>query len=229
MEVPFAIIALVAVVAGTALTFYWRACRRRRLLAAWAYGKGFTFRKERDGLAASRMPGIERLQHGLDNYAYNTMEGAMHGRLFIAFDYHTDSGVGKVRALSEFSLVAFGAPLSLQPLIIQPRGKLDCVGGRPRDILARVAGRWETQDINFESAEFNREFLVAAPSRRWAQDVIHPRMMEFLLASPRFTIQFDREFVVAYRDRLFEVRDFEDAAELLRGVLDRLPKYVVRE
>ena len=36
-------------------------------------------------------------------------------------------------------------------------------------------------DIDFESDEFSRKFYVQSSDRKFAYDVLHPRMMEFLL------------------------------------------------
>ncbi|MCK4626760.1 MAG: hypothetical protein KAV00_15725, partial [Phycisphaerae bacterium] len=83
-------------------------------------------------------------------------------------------------------------------------------------------------DIDFESAEFSRKFYVKSPDKRWAYDVIHTRTMEHLLASANFSIRFDRAHVIAWRSRTNKPADFEAAAELISGILDRLPEYVVR-
>ena len=53
--------------------------------------------------------------------------------------------------------------------------------------------------------------------------------MEFLLASPTFTLQFDRRYVIAYRGSTFKAYEFEQAAEVVRGLLDRLPDYLKRQ
>ena len=43
--------------------------------------------------------------------------------------------------------------------------------------------------IAFESAEFSRTFRVRTLDRKFASDVCHPRMMEFLLANQDLTIE----------------------------------------
>jgi hypothetical protein len=53
--------------------------------------------------------------------------------------------------------------------------------------------------------------------------------MELLLAMPQFHIQFDRDCVMAWRDGTFSPADFEAAAEVIRGMLDRLPEYLVKQ
>jgi len=52
--------------------------------------------------------------------------------------------------------------------------------------------------------------------------------MQFLLDMPHFSIQFDNKNVIAYRSSKFSVGDFEKAAQVIEGVLDRLPDYLKR-
>jgi hypothetical protein len=84
-------------------------------------------------------------------------------------------------------------------------------------------------DIDFESAEFSRKFYVQSPDRKWAYDVLHQRAMEFLLVSPVFSLRFDTQCVIAWRSATFEPAEFTQALTLVRGLLDQLPGYLVKE
>jgi hypothetical protein len=114
--------------------------------------------------------------------------------------------------------VILASDVALLPLTIRPEGFLDKVGEF-----------FGFDDIDFESAEFSRRFHVSAGDRKWAFDVLHARAIEFLLASPVFTIVLDRGAVCAYRSSTFRVEEFRQAAEVAAGLLDRLPEYVLRE
>jgi hypothetical protein len=82
-------------------------------------------------------------------------------------------------------------------------------------------------DVDFESIEFNESFKVQADDKRWAYDVITPRVMDHLLRSPRFHIEFDSRYVVAhYGDRWLTPGEIGEAAELLSGVVALLPAYL---
>jgi hypothetical protein len=100
---------------------------------------------------------------------------------------------------------------------------------RPEGIWDKITEFIGFDDIDFESAEFSRKFYVKAEDKRWAYDVIHPRVMEFLLAAPRFPIQFGPDCVIAYRGSTFSTLDFESAAGVIGGILDRLPEYLVKQ
>jgi hypothetical protein len=151
------------------------------------------------------------------------MEGEWASRPFRAFDYHyeihsTNSEGGRRTEHHHFSAAIVESAVLLKPLLIRPEGFMD-----------KVAEFFGFEDINFESAEFSRKFYVKAEDKRWAYDVIHPRVMEFLLAAPRFPIQFGPDCVIAYRGSTFSTLDFESAAGVIGGILDRLPEYLVKQ
>ncbi|MFK7760470.1 MAG: hypothetical protein AB8C13_11070 [Phycisphaerales bacterium] len=52
---------------------------------------------------------------------------------------------------------------------------------RREHLFDKIASAFGKNDIDFESAEFSRKFYVKSGSRKFAYDVIHQRMMEFLL------------------------------------------------
>jgi len=53
--------------------------------------------------------------------------------------------------------------------------------------------------------------------------------MELLLASPRFSIEFDRRHVIAYRRSTFDIQEFAAAVGLAEGILQGLPDYLVQQ
>ena len=59
--------------------------------------------------------------------------------------------------------------------------------------------------------------------------MIHARTMEFLLAGPRYSIEFDSAHVIVYHSSTFSVAEFTAAVGLAEGILDRLPEYLVRQ
>lgn len=218
---PFVLI-LFVVVLLVALARYLGA-KRRKELAAWSASRGLRFEPERDGTVESRYPAFNCFRTGHDRYGYNFIRGRWGEREMEAFDYHyeTHSTGSKGRRTTQhhhFSAVALGSPVPLKPLFIRPEGFFD-----------KVAEFFGADDIDFESAEFSRRFYVRSPDRKWAYDVLHPRTMEFMLGRPVFTVQFDCDTVVAWRSSTFNAAEFESAADLAAGIMDRLPEYVVQQ
>jgi len=196
----------------------WWSVKRRRAIEAWAAQKGLTVLLGRDSRFDDRYPAFDCLRRGHGRYAYNIVEGEWNGRRLSAFDYRYVTGSGKNQQTHHFSATILGSRVPLKPLRI-----------RTENVFDRVTEFFGVDDIDFESAEFSREFHVRAPDKRWAYDVLHQRTLEFLLAMPRFSIEFDESNAIAWRDRRFYVGTFEAAISVVEGVLDRLPEYVVRQ
>jgi len=70
---------------------------------------------------------------------------------------------------------------------------------------------------------------VKAQNKKWAYDVIHQETMEFLLHSPRFTIEFQTPNIIIYESGTFSVEEFQQAMNVVEGILKRLPNYLLEE
>jgi hypothetical protein len=212
----FIVVVLVAVFVSIIYSIY-ASGKRRKELAGWALSKGLLFIAEKNRSFDSKYPNVNCLQKGDSRYAYNIMTGTLAGREFLGCDYHYGTGSGKSRQEHHISLVIVKSPILLEPLFIRPENFFDK--------FAEFVG---FNDIDFESAEFSKKIYVKSPDKKWAYDIIHPQMMEFLLASPMFSIQFDLLSVIVYRDNTFSPAEFEDAANLVNGIFERIPDYVVQ-
>ena len=218
--IVFAFIGLFVLIA----VFGWmQAEQRRKALAAWAQGRGLSFRPDKEWGWDSAYPAFGCLARGSNRYAYNIMVGTWSGRSIRAFDYHyethsTDSKGHRQTHHHRFSAVILSSPVPLKPLVIRPEGFFD-----------RVSEFFGAGDINFESAEFSRRFHVSSPDRRWAYDLLHPRTIEFLLTAPVFAMEFDPAQVIASRGKVFEPAEFEQAAQVISTVLDGMPGYLVQQ
>ncbi len=196
----------------------WFSAKRRKELAAWASGNGLAFRPRRDNGFDERYRAFGCLRRGYSRCAYNIAEGDWNGRQVTAFDYRYVTGSGKNRQTHRFSAIVLRSNVALKALRIWSE-----------NIFDRVTEFFGLDDIDFESAEFSREFHVKSSDKRWAYDVLHQGTMEFLLSMPRFSIEFADRHVIAWRNRRFNVETFESVIAVVEGVLDRLPGYVVRQ
>jgi hypothetical protein len=199
------------------------AAQRRKELSEWGAARGMAFAPEKDRSMESRFPAFKCLRTGRNRYAENILTGKWSDRDYLSFDYHyetqTSDGKGGTQTESHrFSAVVLSSPVPLKSLLVRPEGWFD-----------KLAGFFGFDDINFESAEFSRKFYVKSPDKKWAYDVIHQRTMEFMLGMPKFSLQFDGLSAIAWRDSKFKTQDFEQAAELIKGILDRLPEYLVKQ
>jgi hypothetical protein len=195
-------------------------CQRKKALQAWAQARQLSFLADKDYSCESRFPYFSCLKQGNSHsrYGFNHMWGSYRGREICAFDYHCTTGTGKSKKEKCFSAVVVESDLPLKPLLI-----------RGETFLDKVGEFFGLDDIDFESAEFSRQFHVTSPDRRWAFDVLHQQAMEFLLDAPRFDLQVHSGRVIAHREHLFSVGEFEAALDVVIGLLDQLPNSVVCE
>lgn len=223
-------IVIVAVVIAVGI---FCSAQRRKELAAWAAANGLSFSPASDSSMDVRFGEFSCLDEGHDRYADSIMTGewadpddrnhplpgsGLTGLAVCAFDYHYTTGSGKNQQTHSFSAVVAASPLPLEPLLIRPEGVFD-----------KVAEFFGADDIDFESAEFSRQFFVKSPDKRWAYAVVDQRMMAFLLAVPRYHVQFTRTHIMAWGSSTFSAAEFGSAVRLIRGMLERLPDYLVRQ
>ena len=211
------------VVVGLAAWSIYAARKRREELSRLAKSRGLHFDPGRNYGYDAEFPGFSCLQRGSRRYAYNILSGEWDDRQFLGFDYHyathsTDSKGRRKTHHHHFSAVILGSDVPLEPLFLRPEGFFDK--------LKEFVG---FDDIDFESTEFSKAFYVKAADRKWAFDVIHQRTMEFLLASPRFHMEFGERWVIAHDRSRFSVEEFSRATDVIRGVLDRLPDYIKKQ
>ena len=209
------IVLFVAAVIGVAIYF---GAKRRKDIATWASQAGLSFSPGTDRSFDNRYPEFGCLRRGHSRAAFNIASGVRHGRNVEAFDYRHVTGQGKNRTTHHFSAIILQSTVPLKPLRI-----------RSENVLDKLTEFFGADDIDFESDRFSREFHVKSPDKKWAFDVIHQGTMAFLLASPRFAIEFDVRHVIVWRNRRFKPEQFEDALGVAEGLLDRLPEYLLRE
>lgn len=153
---------------------------RRQELAALAASRGWRFRARSLGRLPRELEQADAFNRGSNRKAYNTLSGRLDaGERSLVFHsgdytYQTKSGSGKNRRTQthRLSYVAVRLESGLTPR----------VAIRREHFFDSIAAAIGFDDIDFESAEFSREFHVSSSDKRFAYDLIHPRAMEMLLA-----------------------------------------------
>ncbi|MEM9184904.1 MAG: hypothetical protein AAGB00_00240 [Planctomycetota bacterium] len=195
------IAALVAAFGGIAYYAHLQEKKRRELLAAFALELGWEFDPTTDRTLDDRFPQFDCFRRGDSRYAHNSLRGSLllatgaaeecnlHAQ---AGDYHytVTSGSGKNRTTTtyRFSYLMIMAPTTAGHDL---RIKRENWGDKMKAAMG-------FDDIDFESAEFSDRFWVKSRDKRFAYDVIHPRMMEFLMNGPTPTIEIDRGVLCLY-------------------------------
>ena len=208
--------------------FGWKAeMKRREELAALAAEMGFSFDHEKDSSHDDRYAQFEIFRRGHSRVAFNTMQGQIDllgsscDAILGDFRYRVTRNSGKSSSTTtyRFSYLIVHLPWDCPPLLIRPEGIFD-----------KVAGAFGFDDIDFESEEFSRRFYVKSPDKRFAYDVLHPRMMEFMLASapPMIDLE-DGAVCLSGGKKRWSVEVFRERIRLLEKFCELWPRHLLRD
>ena len=170
--VPCAMVVLFAMVIG--LLIYWAWCRaaeRRAALAALAQELGLQFNPDDVWDIPTRYAQMDLFNKGDSRRASNVIVGTIDGRDVFLFDYQYTVSSGKSSTTYRFQVAILETP------ILAPRLRL-----RDENVLDHIAEWVGHDEIKFESAEFSRRTHVACDDRKFAYDIFHARLIEYLLA-----------------------------------------------
>jgi len=194
-------------------------------LSQFAASRGWQFDVSKDHSHDARYDQFSLFVQGRNRYAYNTIRGAMAvGEQLWPVqlgDYHftTQQSNGKTtRTVSHtLSYLVLETPhLGLPELFIRREGFFD-----------KIVSVLGFDDIDFESAEFSDRFIVKSSDKRFAYDVIHPRMIEFLLDGNPPTIDLQRgECCLSRSESCWAPAEFEETLAWATAFFERWPRHV---
>ncbi|MBI1388087.1 MAG: hypothetical protein GC154_06530 [bacterium] len=212
---PILIVLLVAVIGIFA---YLQAMKRRKELREWAESRGYRFTPDADRSFDSQFSEFHAFRRGHSRRAYNIIWGEEDHCWLCVFDYQFTVGSGKNQHTHYFTGVMYDPKLPLKPLHIRPENFFDK--------LTEFAG---FDDIDFESIEFSKEFYVTSPDKKWAYDVLHQGAIEFLMNSPRYTIDMQPRRILVMNDRTWSIAEIETGLALVEGLVKLFPAYLIEE
>jgi hypothetical protein len=97
-------------------------------------------------------------------------------------------------------------------------------------VFDRIAGVFGFDDIDFESEEFSRKFHVKSRDKKFAYDVCHSRMMEFLLATKPPCVDIERgRCCISDGTRVWEPEQFKATVRWIQQFYGQWPEHVVKE
>ncbi len=214
------IVGVVALVAIIALASWWRERMRRKAFAEMARTLGLTFKPHKNRGLAKHYGFIDKIAQGSQRYVFNLMYGDYRGYHVAAFDYHyaTHSTDSKGRRRTHHHYLSFATlrhPMNAPELHIKPEG-----------FFSKVGQALGFDDIDFESVEFSRAFVVKGQDKRFAYDICNARMMEFLLDHKDLMLEFERDIIALVAERRFKVGDIPGRLDLLVQIPRLIPDYV---
>lgn len=185
------LIVAVVVAVGAALAIYSHRKERERqaALAALAARNGWQFNPGDDPDHGGKYGHFAIFSRGHSRRAYNTLSGTMDlGRWSVPvragdYLYKVTTSNGKTTTTTTYRFTY---------LIVElPFGAVPDLSLRPEGFLDRVAQAFGAADIDFESEEFSRRYVVKSSEKRFAYAVLHPKMMEFLLDGPARAMEIE--------------------------------------
>jgi hypothetical protein len=146
---------------------------------------GWEFVPDRNNYHAHQFDHFKLFRRGDKRRAYNTLLGSItvNGKPWTVklgdFSYTEYSKRGVTRRKSGFSITNRFSYL----IVVLPYKNVPDLLVRRERMLDALKSGFGADDVDFESAEFSRKFFVKSADKKFAYDVIHGGMIEFLLAN----------------------------------------------
>ncbi len=217
---PLILVAFVALVVVLGVFGYLGAKKRREAMMALASRLGLRFDPEKNRELARRYSFLDRLRSGSNRYAFNSLTGTYQGHEVALFDYHYETHSTNSKGHQQthhhyFSCFLLHLPMSFPELVIAEEG-----------FLSKIAQAVGYDDIDFESHEFSRRFCVRSRDKKFAYDVCHVRMMEYLMANDDLTIEIEGNVLAITFGSRLDIERIEPNLNRLVALRSLMPEYL---
>ncbi|GAA3136367.1 hypothetical protein JOF29_001230 [Kribbella aluminosa] len=143
-----------------------------------------------------------------------TYAGEYNGRGMCVLDYTYVTSNGKTTQTHHANLVALTLPTALPPITVTRENGLRMFRGR---------------DLELENQQFNERFRVECLDDRYGSAVMHPRMMECVLANPGLEWQIAGNAFISWSNGSFAVPDVFARLQAMTQLIDLLPPFVIED
>ena len=208
--VLFILFALVVVIFGLL-----NAEKRRKELAAVAARLGLQYSRSDPFSLPDRYRHMLAFGAGHSRKAYNTMHGRLDGCDTVVTDYRYTTGSGKNSHTYHRTYCLLYTGKSFHNLQV-----------RPENFMDKIAGWVGFDDIDFEYKEFNDAFYVRCNDKKFAYDIIHPKMMEYLLKCRGLHFEMADDVILAHYGRRLRAHEIEPLIRAAQGLHKLLPTYI---
>jgi hypothetical protein len=185
------VVLIVAALAGGVYLSWYLKKKRREALAAMARQLGLQYSSD-DTVGCLGFP-FRLLTKGDGRGTENVMWGTWQGIPMTEFDYwyyeeSTDSEGRTSKSYYRFSCAVTEIAAACSSLTIDRE-----------NLLTRLADHMGMQDIEFELEAFNKAFNVKSHDRKFANDMIDARMMQWLMdVDGAFEFELSAKWVMAF-------------------------------
>jgi hypothetical protein len=187
--------------------------RQRARVLTWSKAHAWQF-QESDRSLIRRWVG-EPFGAGRWRAAVDVLRGVHRGRDALSFTYRWTTGFARSRTIHTCDVVVLELPAALPMLQLTPE-----------DPIARLFGG---QDLRIELEEFNARWQVESDDPRFAHGVLHPLLIERLMAQPRIRglgMRIDGSSILAWALGPVGPYGRIRLADLLELVVESIPRHV---
>jgi hypothetical protein len=194
--------------------------KRREALGVLAEQLGLQFCQERNYQMADRFAFLDKLRQGSNRYAHNMISGTYEGHDIFVFDYHyetesTDSDGDRSTTHHHFSFFILTLEKFFPELTIAKES-----------FFSKIAQAVGFDDIDFESHEFSKKFVVRSKDKKLAYDFCNAQMIEYLLGHPNINIEVDQNSLALGFNRCLKVEEIEQHLNQLIKIRSLMPDYL---
>lgn len=183
-------------------------------------------------------------------HVLNLMSGDFQGMQAAAFDYACLPGYGKDEPVVQVDSALLSA-LHIAKTLVQRRrldslvpqfygvvmlslpGTLPGIEVAHQGFLAKSEKLLGAPDTDFEVEDFNRRWRIESDIAKTGHDVIHPRLMEFLLAGPAWSFRIEGSDIWTWAPGFYEPDQahsvIQPRLEWLHAIVSHIPDFVWRE
>ncbi|MDF1809297.1 MAG: hypothetical protein P1U42_06345 [Phycisphaerales bacterium] len=232
-----AAIGLIVLAVKAAAAAAKRQRERIEAMAQFADRMGFSFNTGHDSYHDEEFSHFEVFTRGFDRAAYNTLSGmvdlgaAMCRCKMGDFTYKTretyttTDSKGRTTTRTRIVTHYFSYFILELPYPQMPNLKI-----RREGIFDKIASAFGKNDIDFESSEFSRKYHVKCKNRKFAYDIIHPRMIEFMLETKPGAIDIEQSRICLTDGfSTWPSERFEGSLGWTLRFLEHWPEFVVKD
>lgn len=197
--------------------------KRRDAMGMLAERLGLRFSPDRDYQIAKHYAFLDKLRQGSNRYACNIITGDYHGHGVTVFDYHyetesRDSKGNRDTDHHHFSFFILTLEKDFPELTIAKES-----------FFSKIAQAVGFDDIDFESHEFSKKFVVRSKDKKFAYDFCNAQMIDHLLGHPNINIEVDQNSLALGFNTRLNVEEIEAHLTQLVKLRSLMPDYLFSE
>ncbi len=194
--------------------------RRREALAAIGKRLKLQFNPFSDFELPEKYSPLSKLQRGDVRYAYNVFRGKHYNQPVTVFDYHFTIITGNNKGGGG------GTDYYWSAFVMEMESYFPNTIISHKDWESRLAESLGKPSINFESMEFSNAFRVLSSDKKFAYDVCHPQMMEYLLSNPDLTVEISERMLALIFETWLQPSEIEKNLSRLVQIRKLMPNHL---